>query len=40
MHRENGSHESAVEYARKLFALMPEDPAARQLLQQLESTQP
>ena len=40
MHRESGSHESAVEYARKLFALTPQDPAARQLLQQLESTQP
>jgi len=34
--RENGSTSAAVEYARKLVALSPQDPAARQLLEQLQ----
>ena len=34
--RENGSVSAALEYARKLVALSPQDPAARQLLEQLQ----
>jgi Flp pilus assembly protein TadD len=34
--RENGAVSRAVEYGRKLVALSPQDPAARQLLEQLE----
>ena len=34
--RENGLVSAALEYARKLVALSPQDPAARQLLEQLQ----
>ena len=34
--RDNGSISVAVEYARKLVALSPQDPSARQLLEQLQ----
>ena len=37
MHRDGGSRESAIEYARMLVDLAPQDPAARQLLEQLET---
>ena len=35
MHRDGGDIKRAGQYARKLIALAPEDPTARQLLQQL-----
>jgi Flp pilus assembly protein TadD len=37
MSRDNGSLSAAVEYARKLLELSPQDPAARQFLTQLEA---
>ena len=36
MHRDGGSRAEAIEYARKLVALSPQDPAPRQLLAELE----
>lgn len=36
MHRDRGSRAEAIEYARKLVALSPQDPAPRQLLAELE----
>jgi Flp pilus assembly protein TadD len=34
--RDNGATSRAVEYGRRLVALSPEDPAARQLLEQIQ----
>ena len=39
MNRDAGQLSAAVEYARKLVALSPQDPNALQLLAQLEATQ-
>ncbi len=39
MSRDNGQLSSAVEYARELVALSPQDPTARQFLTQLDSAQ-
>ena len=36
MHRDRGSRAEAIEYARQLVALSPQDPAPRQLLAELE----
>ena len=39
IHRDNGSLEAALRYARDLVALNPQDPTAQQLLAQLETQQ-
>ena len=39
IHRDNGSLNAALRYARNLLALAPQDPTARQLVEQLEAQQ-
>ncbi len=39
LHRDGGNREAAIRYAKQLVALSPQDQAARQVLEQLESKQ-
>lgn len=37
INRDRGALDSAIQYAKKLVALSPDDPSAQQVLKQLES---